>query len=212
MADFGVYRARVVFQQFTARLRGPRRPPAPPADDPPTTPFKPRGRTYYRDDTTTVIGRTLISPNGTFRIADLASFRPVPQVEPRERVRDAAGLSAFVAGMLIITGIVGYGLYMVMASSFGDATAKAFLGTAIVGVIMLAAYAAVVVARWREVYDRDPARYRHVIIAEHRGESVAITPDLPYESAGQIVAVLDKLKRRLPKHQSHQQRRRSAAA
>jgi hypothetical protein len=72
------------------------------------------------------------------------------------------------------------------------------------------AYVGVVVARWRVVNDRDPLRYRHVIVAVHRGESVAITPDLPYETAGQIVAVLDKLRRRLPK--SKGQSRREAAA
>jgi hypothetical protein len=210
MADSGVYRVRAVFQQVTARLRRPARPTAPPADEPPATPFKPRGRTYYRDATTTVIGRTLISPHGTFRIADLTSFRPVPQIEPRERVRDAAGMTAFVVGLLAVTCVVGYGVYVVMANGFGDATGRAYLGTAVVCAIFLAVYAAVVLARWRAVYDRDPVRYRHVIVAVHRGESVAITPDLPYESAGQIVAVLEKLKRRIPKHQS-QQRRRVAA-
>jgi hypothetical protein len=200
-----------VFHQFTARLNRLRgASAAPSADGPPASPFKPRGRTYYSDETTTVIGRTLISPNGTFRIADLTSFRPVPQIEPRERVRDAAGLSAFAVGLLAATAAVVAGTYVLMANSFGDATAAAFLGTAIVCLLVLVAYVGVVVARWRVVNDRDPLRYRHVIVAVHRGESVAITPDLPYETAGQIVAVLDRLRRRLQK--SKGQSRREAAA
>jgi len=211
MAGFGAYQVRPVIQQFTARMRRQRRPAEPSATDGvPVTPFKPRGRTHYRDETTTVVGRTLISPNGMFRIGDLASYRPVPQIEPRERVRDAAGMCAFVVGLLTLVVTVGFVTYTLMATSFGDATAAAFLGTAIVCVFILAAYVSVVFARWRDVYDRDPMRYRHVIVAVHRGESVAITPDLPYETASKIVKVLDKVKRRMPKTQN--QPGRTAAA
>jgi hypothetical protein len=232
MAGFGAYRFPPVFQQLTARLRrltttsarpaaggsaaggsgagGPGAGGSAASADPPAKPFKPRGRTHYSDATTTVIGRTLTSPNGTFRIADLDSYRPVPQVEPRERAKDAAGVSVFVVALLAATGTVTFGIYQLMASKFGDATAAAILGTIIVSAVILAAYVSVVLARWRVVYDRDPVRYRHVIVAVHRGESVAITPDLPYEAAGQIVAALDKVKRRIPKAPG--QVRREAAA
>jgi hypothetical protein len=206
MPGFAAYRIRSVFQRLTARLRRP----VVPATGEPAKPFRPRGRTHYSDDTTTIIGRTLITPNGMFRIADLASYRPVPQIEPRERARDAAGMSAFVVGLL--AAVVGAATitYVVMASAFGAATAGAFLGTAIVCAVALVAYAGVVLARWRVVYDRDPLRYRHVIVAVHRGESVAITPDLPYETADRIVAVLDKVKRKIPKTTAEP--RREAAA
>lgn len=216
MAGFGAYQIRPVFQQFTARLQRHRVPAAPTGGEPPATadqpatPFRPRGRTYYSDETTTIIGRTLISPNGLFRIVDLAAFRPVPQIKPRERVLDAAGMIAFGAGLLAVAGGVGFATYVMMASSLGEATAAAFLGTAAVCTAILAGYVGVMLARWRDVYDRDPLRYRHVIVAVHRGESVAITPDLPYENASQIVAVLHKVKRRIPKTQS--QPRRHAAA
>jgi diadenosine tetraphosphate (Ap4A) HIT family hydrolase len=97
-----------------------------------------------------------------------------------------------------------------MASKFGGPTAAALLGTTVVSAIIFAAYVSVVLARWRVVYDRDPVRYRHVIVAVHRGESVALTPDLPYETADRIVTVLDKVKRSIPKVQDRQ--RRQAAA
>jgi hypothetical protein len=210
MAGFGAYQVRPVFQQFTARLQRQRRAAAPAAGDRPAMPFRPRGRTYYSDETTTVIGRTLISPNGMFRLADMSSYRPVPQIEPRERARDASGMCAFVIGLLAVVGIAAFATYVLMANSYGDATAAAFLGTAIVCTFILAAYVSVVLARWQVVYDRDPVRYRHVIVAVHRGESVAITPDLPYETASKIVAVLDKVKRKIPKNES--QPRRQAVA
>ena len=216
MAGFGAYQIRPVFQQFTARLHRQRMPAAttvgeaPAPAELPATPFRPRGRTHYSDETTTVVGRTLISPNGQFRIVDLASFRPVPQIKPRERVKDATGIVAFGVGLLAVAGAVGFATYVMMASSLGEATAAAFLGTAVVCTFALVAYVGVMLARWRDVYHRDPLRYRHVIVAVHRGESVAITPDLPYETASQIVAVLDKVKRRIPKTQN--QPRRHAAA
>jgi len=206
MAGFGAYQIRPVLQQFAAKLRRPTAADGDqnPTDGVPVTPFKPRGRTHYRDETTSVIGRTLISPNGMFRIVDMSSYRPVPQIEPRERVRDAAGMCAFVAGLLTFVGGAAFATYMLMSASFGGATAAAFLGTAIVCAFIFAAYAAVVVARWRDVYNRDPMRYRHVIVAVHRGESVAITPDLPYETASRIVAVLNKVKSKIPKSQGQE--------
>jgi hypothetical protein len=217
MAGFGAYLNRPVFQQLTVRLRRLTALSAGPAAGKPaatadglTRPFKPRGRTHYADETTTVIGRTLTSPNGMFRIADLNRFRPVPLIEPRERAKDAAGVSVFAVVLLAAVSAVTFGTYELMANKFGEATAAAILGTAIVSAVILAAYVSVVLARWRVVYVRDPMRYRHVIVAVHRGESVAITPDLPYETAGQIVAVLDKIKRSIPKSQD-QARRRAAA-
>jgi hypothetical protein len=213
MAGFGAYRDRPVFQQLTTRLRRvSARPAAGTPAEGPAQPFKPRGRTHYADETTTVIGRTLTSPNGTFRIADLSSFRPVPQVEPRERAKDAAWMSVFAAGLLVTVGVVTFVVYQLMASKFGDTTAAAIIGTTAVTVVIIAGYISVLVARWRDVYMRDPARYRHVIVAVHRGESVAITPDLPYEAAGQIVAVLDKIKRKIPKAETQSGVRREAAA
>jgi len=212
MSGFGAYLIRPVFQQFTARLHRHKAPAGePPATaDQPAAPFRPRGRTYYSDETTTIIGRTLISPNGLFRIVDLASFRPVPQIKPREHVKDAAGMAAFGIGLLAVAGGVGFATYVMMASSLGEATAAAFLGTAVVCTFALVAYVGVVLARWRDVYHRDPSRYRHVIVAVHRGEIVAITPDLPYETASRIVAVLDKVKRRIPKAQGQQTQDRQA--
>jgi len=212
MAGFGAYQIRPVLQQFAAKLRRPAAAGGaqPSTDGVPATPFKPRGRTHYNDETTSVIGRTLISPNGMFRLGDLSSYRPVPQIEPRERLRDAAGMCVFVGGLLTFVGGAAIATYVLMSTSFGGATARAFLGTAIVCAFLLAAYAAVVVARWRDVYDRDPMRYRHVIVAVHRGESVAITPDLPYETASRIVTVLNKVKSKIPKNQG--QERSHAAA
>jgi hypothetical protein len=178
--------------------------------DPDPLSFKPRGRTHYSDETTTVIGRTLTSPNGMFRIGDLSSFRPVPQVEPRERAKDAATVSVFAVGLLATVAVVSFVVYQLMAAKFGSATAGAIIGTVAVCVFIVAGYLSVVVARWRDVYKRDPARYRHVIVAVHRGESVAITPDLPYETADKIVAVLHKIKRKIPKGEAEP--RREAAA
>src|SRR4051794_34002225 len=118
MAGFGAYRDRPVFRQLSIRLRrlsGRPAAGAPPTPaDAPEPPFKPRGRTHYADETTTVIGRTLTSPNGTFRIADLSSFRPVPQVEPRERAKDAVWMSVFTAGLLVVTGAVAFVVYQLM--------------------------------------------------------------------------------------------------
>lgn len=203
MAGFGAYRVRPVIQRFAVRVRRQRVPAAPPpAADEQATAFRPRGRTYYADETTTVIGRTLISPHGLFRIADLASFHAVPMIEPRERVRDAVRLGVFAAGMLIIAGTAAYGTSVMMAGAYGEGTARASLGTVAVCAAILLALGCVVLARWLDIYIRDPQRYRHVIVAVHRGESVAITPDLPYEAAGRIVTVLDKLKRRIPKTKS----------
>jgi hypothetical protein len=199
MAGFGAYRPRFA-RQLTARLRRPSTTSAaaaPAAGDEPL--FKPRGRTHYADETTTVVGRTLTSPNGTFRIADLDSFRPVPQIEARERAKDATWMAVFAIGLIAGVGIVTLGIYTIMASKFGDGSWTSLLATAIVTLIILTMYVAVVLARWRVVYDRDPVRYRHVIVAVHRGESVAITPDLPYETADRIVAVLHKVKRKIPR-------------
>jgi uncharacterized membrane protein YcjF (UPF0283 family) len=205
-----------VFRQLSIRLRrlsGRPAAGAPPTPaDAPEPPFKPRGRTHYADATTTVIGRTLTSPNGTFRIADLSSFRPIPQVEPRERAKDAVWMSVFTAGLLIITGAVAFVVYQLMASKFGGAAGAAILGTTVVTLVIFAAYVSVVAARWREVYDRDPERYRHVIVAVHRGESVAITPDLPYETADKIVTVLHKIKGKIPKAEDRSRVRTEAAA
>jgi hypothetical protein len=217
MAGFGASQYLPAFQQLTARLRrlttksaGPAASESQVADDQAAKPFKPRGRTHYSDETTTVVGRTLTSPNGMFRIADLDRVRPVPVVEPRERAKDAAGVSVFAVVLLAAVVGVTFGTYMLMASKFGDATAAAILGTVIVSAFILAAYVSVVLGRWRAVYDRDPMRYRHVIIAVHRGESVAITPDMPYETADQIVSVLDNVRRSIPKRQDRL--RRQAAA
>lgn len=204
MAGFGAYQFRPVFQQLSARLRRPRAlaDAAPSAASEQATPFKPRGRTYYSDETTTVIGRTLVSPHGMFRIADLASFRAVPVIEPRERARDAIRLGVFAAGMLAIAGTAAFGTATMMAGAYGAGTPRASLGTVAVCAAILLALGCVVLARWLDIYIRDPQRYRHVIVAVHRGESVAITPDLPYEAAGRVVKVLDKLKRRIPKPKS----------
>jgi len=202
-----------VFQQWAVRLRrftSRTVAPAAATDGRPVGPFTPRGRTHYADATTTVVGRTLTSPNGMFRIAELSGFRPVPLVEPRERAKDATLMTIFVGGLFALVAVVTYGIYVIMSSRFGDLTLESILATAIVAVVILTVYTAVVVARWRVVYDRDPARYRHVIVALHRGERVAITPDMPYEAAGQIVTVLRKVKRKIPKADAPT--RRSVAA
>jgi hypothetical protein len=215
MAGFGASQYLPVFQQLSARLRrlvtmsAAPATSAAPADDA-AKPFKPRGRTHYSDETTTVIGRTLMSPNGLFRLADLDRVRPVPVVEPRERARDAAAISIFSVVLLAtVVGVI-YGTYQLMAAKFGDTSLGAFLGTAMVAAVILAGYITVVLARWRVHYDRDPVRYRHVIVAVHRGESVAITPEMPYETADRIVSVLDKVRRTIPKRQDRL--RRQAAA
>jgi hypothetical protein len=217
MAGFGASQYLPMVQQLTARLRrlipmstGPAANAAPADDDRSAKPFKPRGRTHYSDETTTVIGRTLMSPNGMFRLADLDRVRPVPVVEPRERAKDATAVSVFAVVLLATVVAVTYATYELMAAKFGDTSLGAFLGTAIVSAVILAGYVTVVLARWRVHYDRDPVRYRHVIVAVHRGESVAITPEMPYETADQIVSVLDKVKRTIPKRQDRL--RRQAAA
>jgi hypothetical protein len=203
-------------RQLTARLRRPKSRPAttgtPAGGDDLLSPFKPRGRTHYADETTTVVGRTLTSPNGTFRIADLDSFRPVPQIQARERAKDAVWLAVFAIGLIAGVGVVTLGIYTIMASKFGDGSWTSFLATAIVTLIILTMYVAVVLARWRVVYDRDPQRYRHVIVAVHRGESVAITPDLPYETADKIVTVLHKVKRKIPRTEVRVSGGKAAAA
>jgi diadenosine tetraphosphate (Ap4A) HIT family hydrolase len=119
-------------------------------------------------------------------------------------------MSVFAVLLLAAVAIVSFGSYVLMSSKFGSATAPAVLGTAIVTAVILAGYAAVLWSRWRAVYERDPQRYRHVIVAVHRGESVALTPDLPYEAAATIVAVLQKVQRRMPKPSTPS--RREAAA
>src|ERR1700755_1615259 len=102
MAGFGAYQSSPVLRQLTARFRRPSTTSA--VVVAPAEPFKPRGRPHYADDTPTVVGRTLTSPNGMFRIAELTSFRSVPQVEPRERARDAALMALFTAGRAVSAG------------------------------------------------------------------------------------------------------------